>query len=509
MLPPRLRATAAAVAGLIVVGIAAAAVGVASDPDAGVVLPDPVERDLQAILAGDTLEVLASYNSTSYFLYRGEPMGYEYELLKDFAEETGIVFRIRVVPRDSLLYYLNAGLGDIAAARLVTAREDTLAVSFTTPLYETDPVVVQQTAPFDSLADPVAAAAVAGATPADIARLRRGSQIPVDVRARAIRDPRELAGERVFVPEGDPYADRLVELEDDITGEIQVVEVDTTSESLIRQVARGNISLTVAQENVADLEAEYFSNLVVTPTIGAPSGIGWAVRRNAPALRRALNAWIQENRSSSRWASLYQTYFVDRRGYRERIETGYLSAETGTLSAYDAILQQAAPAIGWDWRLLASQMFQESRFDPDARSWAGAQGLLQIMPATARELGVDDPFDPRANIAGAVKYLGWLDREYWRDAIPDSTERVRFILASYNVGAGHVMDAQRLAEAAGGDPARWPDGAYWLLQKSRAEVYNRPEVRHGYCRGLEPVQYVERILDRYATYAQFVRDGQA
>ena len=150
-------------------------------------------------------------------------------------------------------------------------------------------------------------------------------------------------------------------------------------------------------------------------------------------------------------------------------------------------------------------MFQESRFEPRARSWAGAQGLLQIMPATARELGVADPYDPRANIAGAVKYLDWLDRS--TGARPSGLgERVRFILASYNIGAGHVMDAQRLAEAEGGDPTRWPDVAYWLLQKSREEVYTRPEVRHGYCRGLEPVQYVERILDRYAHYAQFVTD---
>ena len=128
------------------------------------------------------------------------------------------------------------------------------------------------------------------------------------------------------------------------------------------------------------------------------------------------------------------------------------------------------------------------------------------MPATARELGVADPFDPRANIAGAVKYLQWLDDTYWHDTIPDPRERVKFILASYNVGAGHVMDAQRLAEAEGGDQTRWADVAYWLLQKSRSEVYSRPEVRHGYCRGLEPVQYVSRILERYAHYEQFVRD---
>ena len=195
-------------------GLAAAAVGITRDPNTGVVLPDPIQRDLLDILDRDTVDVLTSYNSTSYFLYRGEPMGFEFELLRDFAEDQGIVFRIRVVPRDSLLYYLNAGLGDIAAARLVPVREDTLAFGFTRPLYETQAVVVQQTAPFGSLADPVGAAALAGETPG----LSMG---PPRARPEAGRCPRarhprpdELAGERVFVPEDDPYVDRLVELED-------------------------------------------------------------------------------------------------------------------------------------------------------------------------------------------------------------------------------------------------------------------------------------------------------
>ena len=504
MLKPTLRRGPAVVASLVVFGLIAAAVGFATNPaERGVVLPDPIARDLSDILERDTVVALTSYTNTSYFLYRGEPMGFEYELLRDFAEDQGIVFEIKVVPRDSLLYYLNAGLGDIAAARLSAAREDTSRFGFTRPLYETRAVVVQQIAPITSLPNPQEAATVVGDAPEALAE-KVGK--PVEVRVRAVQRPAELAGRDVFVPEGDPYVDALVELEDAITGNIDVVEVDTTSESLIRQVARGNIALTVAQENVAQLEESYFENLAITPAIGAPHGVAWAVRDNAPALRAALDDWIEEHRESSRWNTLYRTYFVDRGGYRERIETGYLTAETGALSDYDALLKQYAPTVGWDWRLLASQMYQESRFEPQARSWAGAQGLLQIMPATARELGITDPYDPRQNIAGAVDYLEWLDENYWRETIADPAQRTRFILASYNVGAGHVMDAQRLATANGGDPAVWKDVAYWLLRKSESEVYNRPEVRHGYCRGLEPVQYVERILNRFAHYEQFVTD---
>src|SRR5690606_17784983 len=117
-------------------------------------------------------------------------------------------------------------------------------------------------------------------------------------------------------------------------------------------------------------------------------------------------------------------------------------------------------------------------------SWAGAMGLLQIMPATARDLGIADPYDPEANVDGAVRYLRWLEETYWADEIADPRERLKFILASYNAGAGHVMDAQRLARKYGDDPDVWRDVAFWLLRKSEAQWYQDPVVRHGYCRGL-------------------------
>ena len=489
--------------------LALAAVATTANPELAVEIPDPIDRDLAAIAERDTLVALTATNSTSYFVYRGEAFGYEYELLRDFAEAEDLTFVMKVVPRDSLLYYLNTGQGDIAAARLEPVEEDTARFAFSETLYTTQPAVVQQTAPIDSVLAPGTVDSAQVAVPVEIAeRLDQGpgeQQLsPLQIRARQIEQPSDLAGEEVFLPDDHPYVDRLVELANEVTGEIEVVEVDTTSVSLIRQVAVGNIELTVAQENVAELEQGYYANLRVAPTLDEPHGVAFAVRKNAPELRRQLDAWILGNRDSGRWASLYQKYFVDRKGYRERIETGYLTGETGTLSDYDDLLKQYAPTIGWDWRLLASQMFQESRFKPRARSWAGAMGLLQLMPATAREVGVADPYDPDQNVAGAVRYLEWLRETYWEERIPDPEERLKFILASYNAGSGHVMDAQRLTEKHGGDPTRWRDVAYWLLRKSKPEVYNDPVVKYGYARGLEPVTYVARILDRYAHYSQFV-----
>jgi membrane-bound lytic murein transglycosylase F len=126
------------------------------------------------------------------------------------------------------------------------------------------------------------------------------------------------------------------------------------------------------------------------------------------------------------------------------------------------------------------------------------------MPATARDMNVADPWDPEQNVAGGVRYLDWVT-DRWRDIILDDDQRRRFVLASYNVGFGHVGDARRLAEKHGADPDRWDDVAYWLLQKSKPEVFRDPVVRYGYARGLEPVTYVALILERYEHYLEFVQ----
>ena len=458
---------------------------------------DPVDRDLSVIQEGDTMVALVTYNTTGYFVYRGEPMGFEYRLLKSFAEDHDMVLKARVVrDRSRLFHMLNDGEGDVVAARVVPAPSDTGHVAYTRGLYTTRPVAVQRSGPPDSAAIPEAIDTVVEPEERALQPLA-----PMQIRARLIRRPAELAGQEVHVPEGTFYEDRLFELSDSLGEEMEVVEVDSAShETLLRRLARGAIRLTVTPENLAELKESYYTNLTVQPVIGAEHDVAWAVRRNATGLLDALNGWIEDEQSLIHQA--YQRYFVDRQGFEERVASEYLTSETGRLSEYDPLLKEAAPDIQWDWRLLASQAFQESRFDPDARSWAGAMGLLQLMPATAREVDVTDPYDPEDNVGGAVRYLDWLT-DQWEE-IPDPGERLRFILASYNAGAGHVGDARRLTEKHGGDPDRWEDVSYWLLQKSKKKYYRDPVVRYGYARGMEPVLYVSRILDRFEHYKEFV-----
>lgn len=461
-------------------------------------------RDWSAITASDTLRVIAPFNSTTYFIYRGEPMGYEYELVKAFAAAHHLIVKMSVVEdRDSLFNMLRSGRADVAIARLVPMPQDSGKVSFTIPLYHTDPVLVQRKAPPATAAAKLPHPADTVLRPGPAERgAPVGSAKSLTIRARLVRQPSDLAGQKVTLPDQSPYRQTLVELSD-TTGDIDVVEVDSSSEALIRAVAQGNENYTVTEDNLAKLQGSYFRNLLIHPVVGASKPVAWAVGRRATMLRDTLNAWLGDQRNHGVLDRLYNKYFVDQHGYVTRVASRYLTSRTGTLSPYDSLLKSAAAQLGWDWRLLGSQAYQESEFKASARSWAGALGLLQVMPATARQFGVRNPLNPAQNVTAATKYLKWLEA-HWAKAVSDPAERLKFVLASYNAGAGHIEDAQRLTSANGGDPKKWADVSYWVLQLSKAEAYTQPEVKFGFCRGLEPVMYVTAILDRFQHYKQFV-----
>jgi membrane-bound lytic murein transglycosylase F len=456
---------------------------------------DPIERDLDRIRARDTLVLLTTFNSTSYFIYRGQPMGLELETVQRFADDLGVELRTVVVrDREEIFARLAAGEGDIAAGRVVPFRDRRDRIAFSAPVYTTATAIAQQDGPPAEADLPRHVDSLLG--------MREGREI----RARVLSSEEDLEGAVVHVGRGTAAQRRLVELSDRLTGDVEVVVVEggARDEALMRAVARGEIELAAAHADVGRLSGAYFSNLRIEPLVGDSFPVVLAVRDNSPALLQALDAWLAENRSTL--GTLYDRYFVDRRGYRARLASDYLTSETGRLSRFDDLFRAAAPRLGWDWRLLASQAYQESEFNPRARSWAGAMGLLQLMPATARQNGVRDPYDPAENVEGAVRFLEWL-QEYWGDRIADPDQRLRFVLASYNTGHGHVEDARRLAARDGRNDQLWSDVAFWLLRKSKREVYTDPVVRYGFSRGLEPVTYVRRVLDRFDHYREFVVDG--
>ena len=206
---------------------------------------------------------------------------------------------------------------------------------------------------------------------------------------------------------------------------------------------------------------------------------------------------------TDKYAILYNKYFNNRHSYRS-IHSEYYTLGSGKISEYDDAIRKESERIGWDWRLLASVIYQESRFNPEAVSWAGAFGLMQLMPVTAKSYGITAESSPEEHIKAGASFLQWLDDRF-KDAIPDPTERVKFVLASYNIGLGHIQDARRLAERYGSDPNVWFGSVdQWLLKKSEPVYYSDQVVRHGFARGIETYNFVRDILDRYEHYKNIV-----
>lgn len=441
------------------------------------------ELDLEAIIERGYLTAIIDNSSTGLFLYKGEPMGYEFDLLTLFCEEIGVELRLEVTPSlNEGFMKLNQGKGDILAYNLTVTKERKKRIAFTHYHNLVRQVLVQR-------------------KPDNWRDLKLH-----EIERSLIRNPIELIGEEVWVRHSSSYLTRMRNLSDEIGGDIIIVEdyPDVETEALIRKVAEGEIRYTVADEDVALVNASYYPNLDVKTPVSLPQQIAWGVRKNAPNLLTRLNDWIDQMRKTNDYYVIYDKYFRSTRQSRRRVNSEFFSSGDGRISPYDSLIKQGASKLNWDWRLLAAQINKESRFDPKTKSWAGAVGLMQIMPKTGARFGASNLLDPVQSIEAGSNYLVWLE-DYWKPHIPDSLERVKFVLGSYNVGQGHVMDAVRLARKYEKDTAVWDDNvAFYLLQKSYSKYFNDPVVKHGYCRGIEPVNYVTDIFALYENYLDII-----
>jgi len=319
-----------------------------------------------------------------------------------------------------------------------------------------------------------------------------------------LRTPIELIGKEVYVRKNSAYVSRLKNLADEIGGDILIVEEysDVETEGIIRKVANGEIDYTVADEDIALVNARYYPNIDIKTPVSLPQQIAWGVRKNADSLVSVLNKWIFQMKKRPEYYAIYDKYFRSTLKSKARLHSDYFSTNGDRISPYDSLIKQAASEIGWDWKLLAAQISQESKFDPDAESWAGAIGLMQLLPLNAIEYGVKNLRNPQQNIQAGTEHIKWL-QGIWKKEIADSLERQKFVLASYNVGQGHIQDAVRLAKKYGKNTTLWEDNvADYLLLKSEAKYYKDDVVKFGYCHCKEPVMYVEEILKLYQHYLQ-------
>ncbi len=408
-------------------------------------------------------------------------MGFQYELLQEFADYLDLELEI-LTENDLHVSFemINKGDADLMALNLSINNQRKEFIRFSAPIGQTRQVLVQR-------------------------RPDNWLQMTMDdLDSELVRNQLDLAGKTVYVQSGSSYAQRLKNLQDEIGDSINIVEVPMEVEELITLVANKEIDYTVCDENVGKVNRTYHTNLDVNTPVSFPQNYAWAVRKSgSDELVTSLNTWINTYKKSHNYALLYSKYFKNSRS-KKIVQSDSYTLLTGQISNYDNYFMQYSDSIGWDWRLLASLVAQESRFDPVVTSWAGAYGLMQLMPATGAHYGIDVRSSPENNIIAGIKYITWL-QELFEEKVVDEEERLKFILASYNVGPGHVLDARRLARKYGKDPEIWDDNvAYFLLRKSEPEFYHDPVVQHGFCRGEEPFNYVTQIIERYDHYLNIV-----
>jgi len=395
-------------------------------------------------------------NAHCYYIYRDEPMGFEYDLAKAFSEYLGVKLKVITPHWERLIDVVSKGKADFIAASLTITPSREQLVDFSDEY-----LAIQQLALIH----------------------KRNSQIT---------KLEDLEGNTIHVRRATSYEERLHELKGEGLDLTIEPHVDVPTEELIRMVAEKEIEVTIADSHIALLNRRYYPDVQIAFPIEEQQSLGWAVKKGEASLKNEINVFFKKIKKDGTFAKIYEKYFanveifdyVDLKKYHQRLTT--------RLPRYKDTIKNAAQKHGFDWRLIAAAIYQESHFNPRAVSYTGVRGMMQLTLKTANDMGIKNRLDPTQSIMGGVKYLKKLYERYKDAKEPD---RLLIALASYNVGHGHILDAQEIARQRDLDPNSW-SSLEQILPLLRYPKYYK-KTKNGYCRGTEAVRYVNRILTYY------------
>ncbi|MDR3062090.1 MAG: transglycosylase SLT domain-containing protein [Dysgonamonadaceae bacterium] len=431
-------------------------------------LPKPAIRDFDQLLIDKEITAITFPGSISYFIYKGEAMGYEYELLEDFASSYGLKINVKIAENETrLTEMLLAGEGDLIACKIPVTNKLKKKLLYCGRESVNEQVLVQKSISRDSI----------------------------------LKDVTDMIGKEIWVVKGSRQYHRLVNLNQELGGGIIIREIgiDTvTVEDLIGMVYAGEIKYTISDYDIAKLNRTYYPKLDLALRISHPQRSSWAVNRSSPLLAEVLDQWFSQNKNTPRYQAIMKRYFEMSKLPGD--EPAPVLSEN-RISLYDDLFKKHSKTIGWDWRLLASIAYQESKFDTLTVSWAGASGLMGLMPGTARAHGLDPELrvNPERSIRASVKYISELKKIF--SDFTNEDEKIKFILASYNAGLGHIFDGQALARKLGKDPQTWDKNVEECLKLKRfPEYYNDTVCKFGYFRGTETINYVDHVVERWHYY---------
>ncbi len=418
-------------------------------------------EDLPSIKERGVLRVITYATPSHYYLHNGQLFGFEYELLKQFASRYRL--RLDVVlasTQEEMFELLKSGKGDVIAASLPSSIiNENKSVQYAAPYNYASPVIIGRN------------------------------------NEKSIIDLRELAGRRITLAQDSPYWDYMLKLKDQGL-EFELVKADDgiNLEGTMLMVALGMYDLTIAGNHQITAEKSASVGIKSQFILSEPQAHRWAVRTDDQQLFDSLNNFVKKEFRKEKYNVLHAKYFEQpqiKKAGKTRL------SQFTSLSPYDDMTQQYSAEYGFDWRLITALMFQESQFNPEANSYAGAQGLMQMIPSTAELMGVSDVNNPESSIDGGVRYLNYLRTKFENSIVLQ--DRMWFTLASYNAGYGRVKRARELTEEMGLDKDQWFDNVEIAMMALAKPYYKNGELER-YCRCGQTVVYVREIRTRYFNY---------
>ena len=414
-----------------------------------------------------TIRFVMRNNIPSVYIWRGEIMGFHNDIAKQFAKDHKLRYELVMAPDNaSLLDYIVEDKADIALGFLTPTQErKDKGIAFSRPYHYSSEVVVTH-----------------------------GDDI-------SIENTDDLNGRTVTVRPSSNYWATAKKLQNTVPG-MKLVAADETldTEEIIDFVGEGKYDITIADSHLVEMEINLDVDVKVVLELTKPQGQSWAVKAGNDALLNKVNSYIRKNYKGLFYNVTYNKYFKNlKRAKKHRYdETSHRTGDA--LSPYDDLVKKYSERYGFDYRLMVAQMHQESKFNPNAKSYAGAIGLFQVMPKTAKQMGFKNPAHPETGIFAGIRYMDWVrDRMKVYDIRED--ELIWFTLASYNAGSGHVADAIRLARKKGWRDDVWFNNVEKAMLLLSHKKYSS-KARYGYVRGKEPVNYVREIKQRYEIYKQ-------
>lgn len=422
----------------------------------------------------DTLKIGTIYSPTTFFTFRGDTLGYEYERILNFTRNNNIKVQFIIFKNlDEMIELLDSGKIDVIAYEVPIINKYKSIVLHCGTENITNQVLVQQKS------------------------------------KDLITDVTQLIGKDVYVTKGSKHEIRLQNLDNELGGGISIHSLPSDSiipEDLIKLVSDGKIPYTIIDSDIAKLNKTYFKNIDVNLHVSFDQRSSWAVNKNDYVLAEYINSWSKQLTNTKESKQILKRYFElsknEALSSRPKIDI-----QNNIISEYDYLFKKYAKEIDWDWKLLAAQAWCESHFDTTAVSWAGARGLMQLMPSTARAYGLeaDKITNPELNIKAAVANIKDLN-SILSSRISDKQERIKFIIAAYNSGAGHILDAIALAKKYGKDYQKWEDNVSITLQwKANPEYFNDEVCKSGYFRGSQTIVYVNKVEECYKYFSSNIK----